>query len=48
MGVRRPDALLASNLDRLLEKERPAIRAILESYGMPLVATDHEAAVGHD
>jgi quinoprotein dehydrogenase-associated probable ABC transporter substrate-binding protein len=48
MGVRRPDALLASTLNRLLEEERPAIRAILESYGMPLVATDHEAAFGHD
>ena len=48
MGVRRSSTLLASNLDRLLEKEGLAIRAILESYGVPLVAAEREAAIAHE
>lgn len=45
MGVRRADTLLASDLDRLLAKERPAIRKILAEYGVPLLGDTAGAAV---
>ncbi|HEU4565422.1 MAG TPA: substrate-binding domain-containing protein [Gemmatimonadaceae bacterium] len=44
MGVRKSDDALAAELNRLLRSDAPAIRAILERYGVPLV--DVAAAPG--
>jgi mxaJ protein len=38
MGVRRGDEAFRRRLDRILDEERPAIRALLVSYHIPLVA----------
>jgi mxaJ protein len=35
MGVRRSDKRLQAELDEVLEKERPAIEALLDRYGVP-------------
>lgn len=35
MGVRREDKVFRDSLDVILEKEKPAIAAILDSYGVP-------------
>jgi mxaJ protein len=35
MGVRREDKAFRDSLDVILEKEKPAITAILDSYGVP-------------
>jgi mxaJ protein len=37
MGVRKGNTALRDKLDRVIAKERSAIRGILESYGVPLV-----------
>ncbi len=37
-GVRRGDTALQARVDRALESARPRIRAVLERYGVPLVA----------
>jgi ABC-type amino acid transport substrate-binding protein len=38
MGVRRNDSALRDRLNTIIARERPAIRNILRSYGVPLVA----------
>jgi mxaJ protein len=35
MGVRREDKAFRDSLDVILEKEKPAITAILDTYGVP-------------
>jgi mxaJ protein len=35
MGVRRGDAALLADLDRVLARRRPAIDSILAAYGVP-------------
>jgi mxaJ protein len=37
MGVRKGDTVLRNRLDAAIAKEQPAIRFILQSYGVPLV-----------
>jgi quinoprotein dehydrogenase-associated probable ABC transporter substrate-binding protein len=37
MGVRKGDSALRDQLDGVIEREQPAIRNILQSYGVPLV-----------
>lgn len=37
MGVRRGNHALRASLNRIITKEQPAIHAILQSYGVPLV-----------
>lgn len=37
MGVRKGDTALRRQLDAVIERKRPEIRALLESYGVPLV-----------
>lgn len=37
MGVRKDDVELRQELDRALERRRPEIRRLLESYGVPIV-----------
>lgn len=44
MGVRKADTTLAGKLNNLIERERPAIRRILDNYGIPLVSGDSSAA----
>jgi mxaJ protein len=39
MGVRKGDAALRGQIEKILQKEKPAIDAILRSYGVPLAAT---------
>jgi mxaJ protein len=39
MGVRRDDEALRAALERVLEKRRPDVRRLLESYGVPLLET---------
>jgi mxaJ protein len=46
MGVRKGDDALRGKLDEVIDRERPAIRRLLESYGIPLVAMSHESAEG--
>ena len=37
MGVRRGDMKLQAELDRILERRRPEIGALLDRYGVPRV-----------
>ena len=39
MGVRREDVALRRELDRALERNAPAIAALLNSYGVPVIAS---------
>jgi mxaJ protein len=39
MGVRKSDGALRGQIETILHKEKPAIDAILRSYGVPLAAT---------
>lgn len=50
MGVRHPDAERAAMLDSLIDSERPAIKRILESYGIPLVPLEggSQSATGQE
>jgi len=41
MGVRKGDTALRDRLDAVIARERPAIRRILVSYGVPLVEASH-------
>ena len=43
IGVRRQDKALRDQLDRILEKERISISAILDQYGVPRVASGTSA-----
>jgi mxaJ protein len=46
LGVRRDDAALGAELDHVLERERPAIEALLDEFGVPRVAAPPAAAEG--
>jgi mxaJ protein len=53
MGMRKHDAPLRSEIDAALERERPAIDHILETFGVPRTANDaapakNESRVGQD
>jgi hypothetical protein len=37
MGVRKDDEALAATLDDVIDSHGPAIRTLLERYGVPLV-----------
>ena len=39
MGVRKQDGALKARLDDIIARNEPAIRALLESYGVPLAKT---------
>lgn len=43
MGVRRQDKDLKEELDRILERRKPGIDAILDAYGVPRVGKEHRA-----
>jgi mxaJ protein len=44
LGVRKGDAALKSRLNRIIERERPAIRNLLRSYGVPIIEVPARAA----
>jgi mxaJ protein len=44
MGVRKGDHALKARLDDLIARKQPEIRALLESYGVPLVQASSRAA----
>jgi mxaJ protein len=44
-GVRQGDTALRAAVDRAMVSERPAIRAVLAQYGVPIVAAATEASV---
>jgi mxaJ protein len=44
MGVRKGDHALKARLDDILARKQPEIRALLESYGVPLVQAGSRAA----
>jgi mxaJ protein len=44
MGVRRGNNALREKLDRIIEQKQPRITALLESYGVPLVAVADRAS----
>ena len=44
MGVRKSDHALKARLDDILARKQPEIRALLESYGVPLVQASSRAA----
>lgn len=44
MGVRKRDEALASELDAALDRLRPQVRALLASYGVPMVETNRQGA----
>jgi mxaJ protein len=43
MGVRRDDRALRRQLDEVLRRRAPQIRALLDEYGVPVVTTDQVA-----
>jgi mxaJ protein len=46
MGVRKSDSALRDQLDRVLERERRAVSAILARYGVPVLASPEPAREG--
>ena len=44
MGVRKGDHALKARLDDIIARKQPEIRALLESYGVPLVQASSRAA----
>jgi mxaJ protein len=44
MGVRKGDHALKARLDDIIARRQPEIRAVLESYGVPLVQASSRAA----
>ena len=39
MGMRKRDPALKARLDDIIARKQPEIRALLASYGMPMVQT---------
>ena len=44
LGVRKGDAALKARLNRIIGRERPAIRNFLRAYGVPIVEVPVRAA----
>jgi mxaJ protein len=45
MGVRKQDHALQAALNKVIQQNQPAITALLESYGVPLVSSPQKAAL---